>query len=168
MKRKIIKELDYVWGSVGYIIQLSCMIEQNVKMLISGEEVLKELDNIEVSLLDLIGAINESNRKLKENTENRVMLGNLVKQLSGYKLYKNSNLIEDLKKASRIRGFYAHEFFKNDLREKHLENDPLFYKTKLQEDIIFLHELNITLTSHVEEYKHLGEELSSSYFGLYN
>ncbi len=158
MKRNKQKDIEFIWQSVGYIIHLSCMIEQNVKLLISGEEFLKEFDEEEINILDLLKAKNKSNELLHKNTDEKKMLGKLIDQLEKYKLYKGSELIKDLRKASGIRGFYAHEFFKNDLKARHLETDPLYYKEQIQNDVSFLYELNEELTTLVSKYKELAKK----------
>ena len=156
-KRK--KDLEYIWGSVGYIIHLSSMIEQNTMLLISGEEILKEFDKDDMSAFDIVSAISESNKMFRDNSSKKKMLGKLLEQLEKYELFNGHRLIDDLRTASRIRGYYAHEFFKNDLYEKHLENDPLIYKPQLQEDVDFMHRLNEELTSHVKKYQELCNKL---------
>lgn len=160
MKIKHKKDLEYIWGSIGFIIHLSSLIEHNVKLLISGEELLQIFDNENISILDLVNAKEESNKKYKENDENRVMLGMLIKQLNKYDLYKDSDLIEKLWKVSNIRGYYALEFLKRDLYAKHLESDPLFYKHQIMEDIDFLYTLNNELLETIKEYKKLGLKLT--------
>lgn len=153
MRRKHKKDLEYIWGSIGYIMHICSMIEQNVKLLISGEELMHHFDKENVSILDFIEAVDTSNKMFRGNTENKVMLGRLIKQLEKYKLYNDSSLIDDLRKASEIRGYYAHEFFKKDLYLKHLESNPRFYEPKLREDIGYLFELNIDLLDIVKKYK---------------
>lgn len=159
MKIKHKKGLEYIWGSIGFIIHLSSLIEHNVKLLISGEELLQIFDNENISILDLLNAKEESNKKYKENDENRLMLGKLIDHLNKYNLYKDSDLVEKLRKVSRIRGYYAHEFFKRDLYVKHLESDPLFYKHQIMEDIDFLYTLNNELLETIKEYKKLSLKL---------
>lgn len=159
MSKKIEKELEYIWGSVGRIIHLSSMIEQNTMLLISGEEILKELDKDDVSSFGILTAISESNKKFRKNSSKKIMLGKLIEQLEKYKLFNGDRLIDDLRKASQIRGYYAHEFFKKDLYKKHLENDPFFYKQQLEEDVIFMRQLNEELVSCVKEYQELCNKL---------
>ena len=153
------KDLEYIWGSVGYIIHLSSMIEQNTVLLISGEEILREFDKDDLSSIDILSAISKSNEKFRKNSSTKMMLGKLIEQLKKYELFNGDRLIDDLRIASQIRGYYAHEFFKKDLYEKHLENDPLFYKPQLQEDIDFMYRLNEELTSHVKKYQELCNKL---------
>lgn len=88
------------------------------------------------------------------------MLGRLIEQLNKYHLYKDSDLVEKLRKVSRIRGYYAHEFFKRDLYARHLENDPLFYKPQIMEDIDFLYTFNNEFLETIKEYKKLGLKLT--------
>lgn len=66
MKIKHKKDLEYIWGSIGFIIHLSSLIEHNVKLLISGEELLQIFDNENISIFDLLNAKEELIKNTKK------------------------------------------------------------------------------------------------------
>ena len=96
----------------------------------------------------------KSNEVLHKLTDESKMLGALISILE-----KNVNIdkefISDLRRVADIRGYYAHRFFKEDLYTGHLDDDPLYYKAKISEDVGFIYSVHCQLFEVDEENRYL-------------
>ncbi len=139
--KRLSKQLDYILGAIGYIFYLTSLIEYNLVQIISAEKYLQVFDKDDIEFIDIIKAKEESNRTLHELTSENKMLGKLISLLE-----KTSNvddgLISDLRRVSEIRGYYAHQFFKDDLYVRHLETNPLFYKKMINNDVTLIYKVH--------------------------
>lgn len=139
--KQLSKQIEYILGSIGYIFYLTSLIEYNLIQIIAAEKYLQVFDKDDIDYIDIINAKEESNRTLHQLSKDNLMLGNLITFLER-NTNIDKNLISDLRTVSTIRGYYAHRFFKEDLFEKHLETDPLFYKTKINNDVSFIYKVH--------------------------
>lgn len=136
-KKQLSKQLEYIFASIGYIFYLTSLIEYNIVQIISAEKYLQVFDKDDISYIDIINAKENSNKTLHELTEDNIMLGRLINILEKDTSI-DGELITRLRKAASIRGYYAHQFFKEDLYKKYLEKTPLRYKKQINKDVGFI------------------------------
>ena len=157
IKKKVLsKQLEYIFGAIGYIFYLTSLIEYNLVQIISAEEYLKVFDKEDISIIDIITAKEDSNRTLHKLTEENKMLGKLITILEK-NICIDNELINDLRKVSEIRGFYAHKFYKEDLYKNYLEKTPLAYKKRINSDISFIFEVHNVIADIAETYKKVAK-----------
>ena len=137
-EKRLSKQFEYILAAVGYIFYLTSLIEYNLVQLIAAEKYLQVFDKEDISFIDIINAKKNSNKTLHDLTDENRMLGRLITLLEKTQSVKDPELISDLRHVAEIRGYYAHEFFKEDLRNGYLEKEPLKYKKKLNEDVDFI------------------------------
>ena len=140
-KKRLSKQLEYIFGAIGYIFYLTSLIEYNLVQILAAEEYLKVFDKEDISFLDIITAKEDSNRTLHRLTEENKMLGKLITLLEKVPSI-DENLITNLRKVSEVRGYYAHQFYKEDLYKNYLEKTPLVYKKRIGNDINFIFEVH--------------------------
>ena len=155
-KKVLLKQLEYIFGAIGYIFYLTSLIEYNLVQIISAEEYLKVFDKEDISIIDIITAKEDSNRTLHKLTEENKMLGKLITILEK-NICIDNELINDLRKVSEIRGFYAHKFYKEDLYKNYLEKTPLAYKKRINSDISFIFEVHNVIADIAETYKKVAK-----------
>lgn len=145
IKKKVLtKQQQYIYGAIGFILHISSLIEYNLIQLIAAEKYLSVFDKDNISFDDIELARNESNGELHSLSNSKKMMGKLIGKLESTNVFE-VGFIEDLRKASNIRGYYAHQFYKDDLCSRLLEKHPLKYKRKINEDVGFLYQLNSVL-----------------------
>jgi len=140
-KKRLSKQLEYIFGAVGYIFYLTSLIEYNLVQIISAEKYLQIFDKEDITLIDIASAKEDSNKTLHKLTEGNNMLGQLI-TLFGKISYIDDSLIANLREVSRIRGYYAHQFYKEDLRCGYLEKTPIKYKKKINKDVAFIYSIH--------------------------
>ena len=151
-KKRLSKQLEYIFGAIGYIFYLTSLIEYNLVQIIAAEEYLKVFDQEDISFIDIITAKEDSNKTLHKLTDENKMLGKLITLLEKIPSI-NIELIDDLRKVSEIRGYYAHKFYKDDLYKNYLEKNPLVYKKKINKDISFIFEVHNEVVEIDEAYR---------------
>ena len=113
-------------------------------------------DKEDISIIDIIAAKEDSNRTLHELTKQNKMLGKLITLLE-----KNTSpdeeLINDLRKVSEIRGYYAHKFYKENLYKNYLEKTPLVYKKIINNDVSFIYEVHNAVADIAETYRKVAK-----------
>lgn len=127
----------------------------------SGEKYLKVLDNENVTIKDINSGAEESNKTLHELRSRKLMLGGLIKLLKKEDIFED-NFLADLQKVSEIRGYYAHQFFKDDLYSLHLENDPLYYEEKINNEIDFIYRVHEDIYETEQQYREIAEKLKNA------
>ena len=155
-KKRLSKQLEYIFGAIGYIFYLTSLIEYNLVQILAAEEYLKVFDKEDISIIDIITAKEDSNRTLHELTEQNKMLGKLITLLEK-NLSPGEELINDLRKVSEIRGYYAHKFYKEDLYKNYLEKAPLVYKKKINNDVSFIYEVHNVVADIAETYRKVAK-----------
>ena len=96
---------------------LTSLIEYNLVQLIAAEKYLQVFEKEDISYIDIIKAKKDSNKTLHDLTDENRMLGRLITLLEKTQSAKDPALISDLRVVAEIRGYYAHEFFKEDLKK---------------------------------------------------
>lgn len=151
-KKRLSKQLEYIFGAIGYIFYLTSLIEYNLVQIIAAEEYLKVFDQEDISFIDIITAKEDSNKTLHKLTDENKMLGKLITLLEKIPSI-DTELIDDLRKVSEIRGYYAHKFYKDDLYKNYLEKNPLVYKKSISKDINFIFEVHNEVVEIDETYR---------------
>lgn len=139
-KKRLSKQLEYIFGSIGYIFYMTSLIEYNLVQIIAAEEYLKIFDQEDISFIDIVSAKEDSNKTLHKLTDENKMLGKLITLLDKIPNI-DKGLINDLRKVADIRGYYAHRFYKEDLYKNYLEKTPLVYKKRINNDVSFIYEV---------------------------
>ena len=130
--------MEHIWASVGYIIHITSLIEYNLINLIAGDTYLQVFDKDSFNLEDIKSAAKSSNDVLHDLSNSKSMLGKLIGILKKNHPIFDESFLNDLSKVSDIRGYYAHQFFKEDLWNRYLETNPYKYRKKLREDVGFV------------------------------
>ena len=151
-KKRLSKQLEYIFGAIGYIFYLTSLIECNLVQIIAAEEYLKVFDQDDISFIDIITAKEDSNKTLHKLTDENKMLGKLITLLEKIPSI-DIELIDDLRKVSEIRGYYAHKFYKDDLYKNYLEKNPFIYKKSISKDINFIFEVHNEVVEIDETYR---------------
>lgn len=151
-KKRLSKQLEYIFGAIGYIFYLTSLIEYNLVQIIAAEEYLKIFDQDDISFIDIITAKEDSNKTLHKLTDENKMLGKLITLLEKIPSI-DAELIDKLRKVSEIRGYYAHKFYKDDLYKNYLEKNPLIYKKSISKDINFIFEVHNEVVKIDETYR---------------
>lgn len=155
IKKKLLsKQQQYIYGAIGFILHLSSLIEYNLIQLISAEKYLSVFDKETFTLEDIEEAKNNSDEELHKLTNGKNMLGKLIDKIESTNIFDES-FINGLRRASEIRNYYAHRFFKEDLYSKYMDNCPLIYKKQINEDVGFLYHINIILVDMDKENRRL-------------
>ena len=151
MNKKTEKELLSLWGKVGFIVNLSQMVEYNLANILSADELLRGFDTDNsmriVDYNELVQKSNEMYHKLSG-----IPLGGVLKQAKKVNFF-NEDGLELLEKACKKRNYVVHNLFRDDLKPRHLETDPEFYFEELENTIEILHEINEVLTKIFERQK---------------
>lgn len=151
-KKRLSKQLEYIFGAIGYIFYLTSLIEYNLVQIIAAEEYLKVFDQEDISFIDIITAKEDSNKTLHKLTDENKMLGKLITLLEKIPSI-DIELIDKLRKVSEIRGYYAHKFYRDDLYKNYLEKNPLVYKKRINKDINFIFEVHNEVVEIDETYR---------------
>lgn len=132
------KQLEELFGKVGFIVNLSQMIEYTLANILAFDELLREFNkNDLMCLFDHLAV-----RANKWYTK-------LSKQSFGYGLRRAQELDfftadsqERLQNICEERNFVIHHLFKDDLKTQHLETDPSFYFERLESLIEDMYQAN--------------------------
>ena len=150
-KKKLKRDLNSLWARVGFIMQLSQMIEYNLLNILAGN---KYLDGIEeLSIYDFNGydkAAKDSNDVLKYNNEST--LGKLLNKAVKEGIFTD-NFIKVLEKVVEKRNYYTHQFFKDQLDKNVLESNPSHYFKDMSETISLSYEVNKALLEIDKDYR---------------
>jgi len=155
MEKKIEKKLSKLWGKVGFIVQLSQMVEYNLANILSFDEILIEFETRNSMYVlehnDLVKRADDLYSKLSISP-----LGKVIARAEQVKFFTDEG-IELLREACTQRNYVVHDLFKDDLILKHIETNPDFYFKRLEATIDLLYKINEVLTDifkkQKEEYK---------------
>jgi hypothetical protein len=153
--KKIEKQLVHLWGKVGFIVNLSQMIEYNLANILSANEILKEFEHRDsMTILEFNDLAKESNKWL--DILGKSTMGSVIKRAKEVK-YFTDEAINILENVLKRRNHIAHQLFVDDLKDKHLETNPKHYYKYLEETIDLMHKTNNSLLEiskqQREEYK---------------
>ena len=138
------QHLEELWGKVGFIVNLSQMIEYNLANILAFDEILREFDNADSMYLfeynAFVSRANNLYNKLSKHT-----FGYGLKRAKEINFFTDDSL-KRLQKICEERNFVAHHLFKDDLKLKYIETDPTFYFERLENLIGNMHNANEDLT----------------------
>ncbi len=141
--RKHKKQLSLLWGKVGFIVELSQMVEYNLANILASHDILKEFDTQDSLFVIEYNEFAERANKLYTRLC-KFPLGKIIEQAEKVK-YFNEDGLQLLGDACKKRNFVVHHLFREDLTKQHLETNPTFYFEELEETIALLHAINEVL-----------------------
>lgn len=142
--KKIKKQLFKLWGKVGFIVNLSQMIEYNLANILAFDEILREFDEVDsMYVYEFNEFAKRANKKYAE-LESRPF-GAGIKQAEKVKFF-TEDFQKELERICQERNYVVHRLFKEDLKEKMLETDPTYYFDRLENLIADMNQVNEELT----------------------
>lgn len=142
-------KLYELWGKIGFIVNLSQMIEYNLTNILAMDEILREFNNRDsMTIIEFNELANKSNH-WGHFLETKP-LGTIIRRAKEIKFFTEDS-IKTLEDVLKRRNDVVHKFFKKDLFGKHLESDPMYYFPYLEETIELFYNVNDTLC---KIYKH--------------
>lgn len=127
------KNLYYkkVWGSIGFIVNLSQMIEYNLANILALNEILAAFDKKEsMYVFEYKELVNKSNQWYKEL--DKLELGKVIGKFEGRRII-TKEFIDFLDEIRKERNYFIHHFFKDDLSTKAFQENPKQFIPRLQE-----------------------------------
>ena len=151
MGNDIEENLVQLWGKVGFIVNLSQMIEYNLSNILAFDEILREFEDKESMTIlefnDLTTKANEWYKKLQSKP-----LGNILKRVKEVEFF-SIDTIERIKAMCEERNYVVHQLFKEDLKLKYLKTDPSYYFERLENLIEEMYSINNDLSDILEKQK---------------
>lgn len=142
MKKRYYKK---VWEMVGFVVNLSQMIEYNLANILALNEILvafdKEDSMYEFEYTELLRKTDDWHKKL-----DRLELGKLLENIKSRKDF-TKEFIDFLTEIRTERNFFVHNVFKEDLFTKEFQNDPKKFIPRLQQLIGKMHSANEELVN---------------------
>lgn len=140
-----------VWEMVGFVVNLSQMIEYNLANILALNEILvafdKEESMFEFEYSELLKKTDEWYKKL-----DRFELGKLLENIKS-KTDFTAEFITSLTEIKAERNYFVHNVFKEDLFTKKFQNNPKQFIPRLQELIAKMHAANDELVKIFAEMK---------------
>ena len=140
-----------VWGMVGFVVNLSQMIEYNLTNILALNEILvafdKEESMFEFEYAELLKKTDEWYKKL-----DRFELGKLLENIKS-KTDFTAEFITSLTEIRSERNYFVYNVFKEDLFTKEFQNNPKQFIPRLQELIAKMHAANDELVKIFAEMK---------------
>lgn len=134
------KDLEQLWGKVGFIVNLSQMIEYNLANILAFDEILREfIDRDSMFVMEYNVFARKANKWYKKL--NGKELGFAIHRAEEISFFTSESL-EELKRIGKERNYVVHTLFKEDLKLKHLETDPKFYFERLEQLIADMASIN--------------------------
>ncbi|MBQ2723622.1 MAG: hypothetical protein IJF72_03090 [Clostridia bacterium] len=137
---KIEKQLKELWGKVGFIVNLSQMVEYNLANILAFDEILREF-----GARDSMYVLEYNEFAEKAN----FWYSKLSKKSLGYALIRAKTIKYFTKESETLlsqviekRNYVIHKLFKEDLTKKKLDTDPSFYFDELEDIIDLLYSVN--------------------------
>ena len=138
------QQLEELWGKVGFIVNLSQMIEYNLANILAFDEILREFDNKDPIFLFEYNAFAVRANKLYDKL-NKHTFGYGLKRAKEINFFTDDSL-KRLHKICEERNFAIHHLFKDDLKLKYIEKNPTFYFERLENLIENMYEANEDLS----------------------
>ncbi len=131
MEEEIYKLQDHLFGKIGFIVNLSQMVEYNLANILAFNDMFKKAKGVDSSSqhLDIQAFAKEANtwyEKLQTKP-----LGCIIGYAKEANFFKDE-AIDKFKWICEERNFVIHRLFKEDLKLKHIETDPSFYFDRLE------------------------------------
>ena len=137
MKKRYYKK---VWVMVGFVVNLSQMIEYNLANILALNEILVAFDKddsmYEFEYTELLRKTDDWYKKL-----DRFELGKLLENIESRTDF-TKEFIDFLTDIRTERNFFVHNVFKDDLFTKAFQDNPKQYIPRLQELIVKMHAAN--------------------------
>ena len=148
MKKRFYKK---VWGMVGFVVNLSQMIEYNLANILALNEILVAFDK-EDSMYEFEYAelLKKTDEWYKET--DKLELGKLLENIKSRTGF-TKEFIDFLTEIRIERNFFVHNVFKEDLFTKAFQDNPKQYIPRLQELIAKMHAANDELVKIFAEMK---------------
>lgn len=148
MKKRYYKK---VCGMVGFVVNLSQMIEYNLANILALNEILvafdKEDSMYEFEYAELLRKTDDWYKKM-----DRLELGKLLENIKSRTDFKKE-FIDFLTEIRTERNFFVHNVFKDDLFTKAFQDNPKQYIPRLQELIAKMQAANDELVKIFAEMK---------------
>lgn len=145
------EKLMELWGKVGFIVNLSQLVEYNIANILAFDEILKPFENNSIVDMDIYNEFARKADKLYKKLS-RKTLGYGINKMLEKGIFLNDSK-EYLKNVCDERNYVVHSLFKEDLQLKKLESDPTFYFEKLELLIENMNEINEILCNYLNEQK---------------
>lgn len=124
------QHLEELWGKVGFIVNLSQMIEYNLANILAFDEILRESDDRNfMSLLDYNTFATKADNLYNELSKRS--FGHGLRQAKAANFFTDDSY-KCLQKICEERNYIIHHIFKDDLKLKHIESDPNYYFERLE------------------------------------
>ena len=153
MNKKIKKQLLELWGKVGFIVNLSQMVEYNLANILAFDEILREFEERDSMFVyeynEFAKQANKWYDKLSKKSLGKSL--NRAKEIKFFTEESEKTLLEAIEK----RNYVIHHLFKDDLTKKSLDTNPTVYYQELEETIALLTSVNDSL---IEIFKQQKEE----------
>ena len=135
------EKLEKIWGSVGFIMHLSQLIEYNIVNIIAGHKFLKDVKAQKSMNIEEYERKAMSSNKILHNLSYKKTMGNVINAAKDIQLF-DEELTNKLDAIKEKRDYYAHIFFKEQLFTKDMENDSDILLDRLSQDVNDLKEIN--------------------------
>ena len=148
MKKRYYKK---VWEMIGFVVNISQMIEYNLANILALNEILvafdKEDSMYELEYVELLRKTDDWYKKL-----DRFELGKLLENIESRTDF-TKEFIDFLTDIRTERNFFVHNIFKDDLFTKAFQDNPKQYIPRLNELIAKMHAANNELIKIFAEMK---------------
>lgn len=135
------EKLERIWGSVGFIMHLSQLIEYNIVNIIAGHKFLKDVKAQKSMNIEEYERKAIASNKILRNLSYKKTMGNVINAAKDIHLF-DEELTNKLDAIKEKRDYYAHIFFKEQLFTKDMENNPNILLDQLSQDVNDLKEIN--------------------------
>lgn len=137
MKKRYYKK---VWGMVGFVVNLSQMLEYNLANILALNEILVAFDNeesmYEFEYAELLRKTDDWYKKL-----DKCELGKVLREVKIKKII-TEEFVNYLDEIRTERNYFVHNVFKEDLVTKAFQNNPKQYIPRLQDLVGKMHAAN--------------------------
>lgn len=156
LSKKVTKQLKQVWRQVGFIVNLSQMIEYTLYNILALNEILKEFESRDIMSVFEYNELVDKANKIGKFLENK-SLGCIISKVKevNYFTVEAIGLLEDVLKK---RNYVTHHLFRDDLKEKQLEKNPAIFFKELEDIISLMYSVNEELN---EIFNRQKEEMNS-------
>jgi hypothetical protein len=142
MKKRYYKK---IWGMVGFVVNLSQMIEYNLANILALNEILVAFDKeefmFEFEYAKLLKKTDEWYKKI-----DKLELGKLLENIKSRTDF-TEEFIVFLTEIRTERNYFVHNVFKEDLFTKEFQNNPKQFIPRLQQLIGKMHSANEELVN---------------------
>lgn len=142
MKKRYYKK---IWGMVGFVVNLSQMIEYNLANILALNEILVAFDKeefmFECECAELLKKTDEWYKKI-----DKLELGKLLENIKSRTDF-TEEFIVFLTEIRTERNYFVHNVFKEDLFTKEFQNNPKQFIPRLQQLIRKMHSANEELVN---------------------